>query len=193
MMKWVLGVGGIAALIVAWILISPLFIDRTVEEALPTLADIEKMSDEEKAKVRDAVETAARSQPDKEMSEDMMEEGGPEKIIAGEFRDADAIHKGSGDAFVFRLQDGSHVVRFENFRSTNGPDLRVWLSSSPSPQKSADVSEGEWLDLGKLKGNVGNQNYAVPAGTDLSEFQSVVIWCRAFGVLFAAADFVPAG
>ena len=192
-MKWIIGIGGVVVLVVAWILVSPLFIDRTVDEALPSLADIEKMSDTEKAKVRDAVETAARSQPDKEMSEDMMDEGGPEKIIAGQFRDADAIHKGSGDAFVFKLQDGSHVVRFENFRSTNGPDLRVWLSSSPSPQKSGDVTGGEWVDLGKLKGNVGNQNYVIPAGTDVSKFKSVVIWCRAFSVLFAAADFAPTG
>ena len=77
---------------------------------------------------------------------------------------------------------------------TNGPDLRVYLVRHPDPSESSDVKKGEYVDLGPLKGNIGNQNYAIPAGTDVAQFASAVVWCRAFSVLFASAPFgAPAG
>lgn len=108
-------------------------------------------------------------------------------VARGDFRDADRAHKGQGSAALVRLPDGRHEVQFTGFQVTNGPDLEVWLSAHPDPESSADVKENVWLSLGQLKGNVGDQAYAVPEGTDLAGFNSVVIWCEQFGVLFSPA------
>ncbi|NNE85327.1 MAG: DM13 domain-containing protein [Alphaproteobacteria bacterium] len=189
-----IGVVVIAA--VAWILVSPLFIDEVVEEAfpgVPTPAALAEMTEERKAEIADDVLTAALGMPDHAMDEGMDDmpapatPAGPQLLASGQFRDADSIHRGSGDAKLFKLTDADNVLRLENLKVTNGPDLRVYLVRHPDPTDSGDVKDSEYVDLGPLKGNIGNQNYTVPAGTDLSQFASAVVWCRAFGVLFAAA------
>lgn len=106
----------------------------------------------------------------------------------GTFRDADSAHKGKGAATIFETDAGSKVLRFTEFEATNGPDLKVWLVKAANVQSSADVKASEWLGLGPLKGNIGDQNYIIPADTNLADYKSVVIWCEQFGVLFAAAD-----
>jgi len=107
-------------------------------------------------------------------------------VATGAFSGADSVHQGKGNAAVLET-DGRAIVRFTDFEVTNGPDLKVWLVKHANPQSSSDVSDSEWLALGPLKGNIGDQNYEVPADADISEFGSVVVWCEAFGVLFAAA------
>ena len=77
------------------------------------------------------------------------------------------------------------MLRLEDFRVTNGPDLRVLLVPASDPQGRDDV-EG-YIELGKLKGNMGNQNYFLPEGEDGSGFSSVVIYCRPFHVVFSVA------
>lgn len=108
-------------------------------------------------------------------------------IAQGAFRDADRTHKGTGNAYVVRFPNGSHEVQLSEFEVTNGPDLEVWLSAHPDPETSSDVSENQWISLGTLKGNVGDQAYAIPDDTDVALFKSVVIWCEQFGVLFSPA------
>lgn len=115
-----------------------------------------------------------------------------EVVSTGAFRDADRAHKGTGIATLVALPSGGHEVQFTGFEVTNGPDLEVWLSAHPDPMKSADVAENEWISLGRLKGNVGDQAYSIPVGTDLDAFKSVVIWCEQFGVLFSPAVLAPA-
>ena len=112
-------------------------------------------------------------------------------IARGSFADADAVHKGTGDALLYRLPDGRHVLRFEDFRVTNGPDLHVYLAARPGVRKAADVTDDGFHDLGALKGSIGNQNYELPADLDPGEWRSVVIWCELFGVLFSPATFEP--
>ncbi len=112
-------------------------------------------------------------------------------IATGTFRDADRAHKGQGGAAIVALPGGGHEVQLTAFEVTNGPDLEVWLSVHPDPEKSSDVSGNQWVSLGQLKGNVGDQAYAVPAGTDVTVFRSVVIWCEQFGVLFSPASLAP--
>lgn len=183
--------------VVGWILLSPLFIDEVVDEqfpGVPTPQALAQMSDEKKAAMAEDVLEAARGMPDKAMADakdDMMTPGAPVALAAGAFRDADSVHKGSGDAALYRLADGNHVLRLENLDVTNGPDLHVFLVRHPGPVSSADVTDGNYLDLGALKGNIGNQNYAIAPGTDLAGFASVVVWCKAFGVLFSTAPLVP--
>jgi len=109
----------------------------------------------------------------------------PTLISSGNFQGADSFHKGSGQAKIIGLADGSSVVRLENFSVTNGPDLRVYLVNSASPNKD-QVKQG--LELAPLKGNVGNQNYTVPAGVDPSGYNSVVIYCKPFSVIFSTAN-----
>jgi hypothetical protein len=76
--------------------------------------------------------------------------------------------------------EGNSILRLENFRATNGPDLHVYLST--------DKSASDFVSLGRLKGNIGNQNYEIPEGTELSKYDTVLIWCRAFSVLFGSAE-----
>lgn len=105
---------------------------------------------------------------------------------SGTFKDADAFHKGSGKVEILST-NGAEIIRFTNFEATNGPDLEVWLVDKANPKTSDDVKASKWISLGPLKGNKGNQSYQIPAGTNISSYKSVVIWCKQFGVLFASA------
>ena len=108
-------------------------------------------------------------------------------LLRGEFHDADGFHKGSGQATLYRLPDGSQLLRLENFNGANGPDLRVILSEHPDPGSRSEFDSRDYVELGKLKGNIGNQNYPVPSGVDASQYRSVVIYCKPFHVLFTIA------
>jgi hypothetical protein len=96
-------------------------------------------------------------------------------------------HEGAGTATVVRLEDGTMVLRFSSFRTLNGPDLRVYLLGAADVQSGAQLRSAGYLDLGFLKGNVGDQNYVLPPGTDLSKYRAVSVWCRRFGVNFTTA------
>jgi hypothetical protein len=124
---------------------------------------------------------------DREVSESLPAELVVTEVASGTFRDADSVHQGEGRAAVLRTGSGAGLVRLTEFRVTNGPDLEVWLVAEPDPKTSDDVKSSEWISLGQLKGNVGDQTYPVPDGVDLSAYGSVVIWCEQFGVLFSPA------
>ena len=97
-------------------------------------------------------------------------------------------HPGTGTVLVYRQPDGSHVIRFKDLAVSNGPDLLVILSASPLVNDQNAYSEVEYVSLGDLKGNKGNQNYEVPAEVNLEKYQTVAIWCRRFNYTFNAAD-----
>ena len=121
------------------------------------------------------------------MMPEMMATSGPVAVKRGMFRDADSFHKGEGSATLYTLPDGSNVLRLEDFRVTNGPDLRVILASHPDPMSRGNVHSGEYVELGKLKGNIGNQNYTLPDGLSPDVYNSVIIYCKPFQVLFSVA------
>lgn len=102
-------------------------------------------------------------------------------LAQGEWRDGEPGHNGEGIAKIIRTEDGKLVLRVEEFSVTNGPDLFVVLS--PNAGGYADGS----LTLGGLKATDGAFNYEIPDGTDLSQYKSVVVWCRSFKVTFAVA------
>jgi hypothetical protein len=108
----------------------------------------------------------------------------PKEVASGVFRSLE--HQTTGSAHLIRLADGSVIVRLEKLDTSNGPDVRVYLSSIPADRGMHDYGDG-YVDLGGLKGNRGNQNYRVPSSTDLSKYKSVVVWCRRFKVGFAVA------
>lgn len=99
-------------------------------------------------------------------------------------------HGTDGTAKVIKLADGRRVLRIENLDTSNGPDLKVWLSDQPVKQGTGGwfvFDDGAYVELGSLKGNKGNQNYAIPASADLGKLTSVTIWCKRFHVSFGAA------
>lgn len=101
--------------------------------------------------------------------------------LMGNFIDAgDGFHQAEGIAKVIDLTDGRTFLRLENLKTTNGPDLYVYLSTG---KDASDI-----VNLGRLKGNIGNQNYEIPIGTDLSKYNTVLIWCKAFSTLFGSAQ-----
>jgi hypothetical protein len=110
----------------------------------------------------------------------------PVVVRKGTFQTADELHSGEGNALLYQNPDKSHFLRFENFTVTNGPDLVVYLVKHPNPSNKDEVTQG-FVKLAKLKGNMGNQNYNIPKDIDLSQYNSVAIWCELFGVLFSPA------
>jgi hypothetical protein len=111
--------------------------------------------------------------------------GEPDAVASGTFHDV--VHASSGSAVVFRNPDGSHGLRLENFSVDNGPDLFVYAVSAPDASDSDTVKAAGFIEVAALKANRGNQNYALPASFDPAKHQSIVIWCKRFGVNFATA------
>ncbi|MEU5326718.1 DM13 domain-containing protein [Streptomyces parvus] len=102
-------------------------------------------------------------------------------------------HATSGTVKLLRLADGSHIVRLEDLDTSNGPDLRVWLTDAPVKEGRAGwfvFDDGRHESLGRLKGNKGSHNYRLPAGLDPADFTSISIWCDRFDVSFGAAELV---
>ena len=124
---------------------------------------------------------------DREVAEFLPSDAALTVVRQGRFSDADRAHEGEGVAEILLTADGTHLLRLSDFKVTNGPDLKVWLLTAEDPKASRDVRASEWLSLGPLKGNIGDQIYPIPADADIGRYRSVVIWCERFGVLFSPA------
>jgi hypothetical protein len=114
----------------------------------------------------------------------------PKILLTGQFHSV--AHETRGTASVHDLGGGSRVLRLTDFATSNGPDVRVYLIAARDASDNATVTKAGYLELGKLKGNEGDQNYEIPAGTDLTKYRAVTIWCRRFAVNFATAPLTPA-
>ncbi|MEV1084152.1 DM13 domain-containing protein [Streptomyces sp. NPDC050211] len=184
MKPWVIG-----ALVVAfagvgaglyWFQPWKLWQDETVVEALPEVAPSSSPSPSPSSSA------SAEAVPSPVAQE-------PQTLARGELISHE--HATSGTVKLVRLADGSHVVRLESLETSNGPDLRVWLTDAPVKEGVAGwhvFDDGEYVSLGKLKGNKGSQNYALPKEVDPAKYSSVSIWCDRFDVSFGAAEFRPA-
>ncbi len=189
----------------AWWLLSPLFMNTTVEEEFPVAASaaatvplpddvtmpLDMTMDEAQSVMvgMAKIDAPMMAEP---MPSEMTAAASTEAaaaVSAGEFRDADSFHRGSGSATIYRLPDGGGVLRLENFSVTNGPRLHVILTPHPNPEGRDGVRAEGHVDLGGLKGNRGDQNYPIPADADLSSFGSAVIYCVPFNVVFSVATF----
>jgi hypothetical protein len=103
-------------------------------------------------------------------------------------------HDASGSVVVLELPDGSRVLRLEDLNTSNGPDLQVWITDAPVIEGRDGwqvFDDGRYVDLGDLKGNIGNSNYPIPPEVDLTQLSSVSVWCERFAVSFAAAALEP--
>ena len=96
-------------------------------------------------------------------------------------------HQSAGQATVLQLADGKRVLRFSNFQTSNGPDVRVYLVASADAKDSDTVKNAGFVEVAALKGNIGDQNYEIASDLDLSKYRAVTIWCKRFGVNFATA------
>lgn len=153
--KILLGVVIVGILAISWWLVSPLLFDKVVDEGLPpTSSDVKT----------------------EEQTPGTQEE---ELTFSGKFVDGEKNYKTSGTLKTIQADDGQYL-RFEDFKTTNGPDLFVYLI-----QPGMEPKEG--INLGALKGNTGNQNYVVPQDVDFTKYNTVVIWCRAFNADFGTA------
>ena len=114
---------------------------------------------------------------------------GPEVLLTGKLITHE--HDTAGTVAVLKLADGSRILRLENLDTSDGPDLKVWLSDAPVIAGNNGwhvFDDGRYRSLGSLKGNHGNQNYVIPHGVKLDDFRSVAIWCDRFNVSFGAAE-----
>ncbi|MBZ0288745.1 MAG: DM13 domain-containing protein [Anaerolineae bacterium] len=172
-------VGVIVLVVLTFPLWSPYFRTELVDEAFPVAA-----ANPVDAQTEEATEGGADTTPEVESAPtDTPAE--PAVIAQGSFITIDTVHNGDGTATIYEV-DGQRVLRLEDFRVTNGPDLYVVLSKTTPTTIFAGVGE-DMINLGRLKGNVGNQNYDIPADVDLSQYASVVIYCVQFSVVFTSA------
>jgi Electron transfer DM13 len=205
---------GISAFYVA----SPLFISTEINEPLPEGAEISPptpsnqfqefvaMSEEERidagnqmdeqeknqimlefAKLNTSINESMAQINNQSLSEQQTSQTGNETsnlLLTGSFIGVeDGIHDAQGIAKVIPIEGGGDVLRLEDLVVTNGPDLYVYLST--------DKSASDFVNIGRLKANIGNQNYPIPDGTDMTKYDTVLIWCRAFSVLFGSAELTP--
>ena len=197
-----------------------LFIDVTVDEALPTVTveeTVEPSSDasaqetagdasqdasaDSNAEEQSATEStaAANSGADStadssaDTSAESSVEETPKRTVTAEGTFISHEHPTAGAARIITLEDGSRVLRLVGLDTDNGPDLKVWLAAAPvieGPDGWFVFDDDEYLSLGALKGNKGNQNYPIPDDADISDLTSVTIWCERFSVSFGAAELI---
>ena len=109
-------------------------------------------------------------------------------VADGTFTRIDPVHWAQGEVMIYQLPDNRMVAMFENFLAANGPDLRVVLSASEAPRTPEEVALSNLnLELGPLKATLGPQTYEIPPEVDLSLYNSIVIYCQAFHVVFSTA------
>jgi electron transfer DM13 len=195
-------IGAIAVIIgvTVFYLASPLFISTEIDEPLPEGAEIPPqssnqfqdfmaMSEEERIEAGNQMNEQEKNQIMLEFAgmntsiDESMSQGSEtnDSLLTGSFIGVgDGIHDAQGIAKVIPVESGGNVLRLEDLVVTNGPDLYVYLST--------DKSASDFVNLGRLKANIGNQNYPIPAGTDMTKYDTVLIWCKAFSVLFGSAD-----
>jgi hypothetical protein len=107
------------------------------------------------------------------------------KLASGQFHSG--AHETKGTATVLQLADGKKTLRLTDFATSNGPDVHVYLVAAGDAKDNDSVTKAGFIDVGSLKGNIGDQNYELPAGTDLAKFRAVTIWCKRFSVNFGTA------
>ena len=161
--KIIVGIVVVCVLALVWWLASPLFLNESVDEELP--------SGSETVEQKEKDSTPEASPPSTEETE---------AELSGQFMDGEKSYKTSGNIKTLTVDDTLYL-RFEDFQTTNGPDLFVYLV-----EPGENTADG--IRLGALKGNQGNQNYMIPKDVDLTKHSRVVIWCRAFDADFGTGD-----
>lgn len=193
-LTWVAAGGGLVVLVVALALFQPwkLFVDEVVVEQ--ESFSLDELSAEPTTTAPQPTTTAPASSPAPEPAPETTTitaappppPAEPVLLSDGQLQ-AGATHPASGRVAVVELPDGRRILRFEGLATDNGPDLFVYLSEAPAGSDDGAFDAAGYVDLGPLKGNVGDQTYDIPADVDLSRFQSAIIWCDRFSTVFGSA------
>ena len=192
-----IAIGGIITVIaiaIATYTISPLFINTSIDEPLPDTSpkvgfeEFMKLSEDERATIGKDMTQEEKdnimkvfAQENSTINDEMaIPENQTNNMLAGNLIDAgDGFHMASGQVKVLQIPDGTQILRVENLDVTNGPDLYVYLAT--------DTTAKDFVSLGRLKGNMGNQNYPIPENIDFEKYNKVLIWCQAFSTLFGSS------
>ncbi len=157
---------GLFVFVLVWFQPQKLFLDQKVDERIPQAA-------------AEPAGAAPAGDPTRQQSETQS------KVLAsGAFQSLE--HQTRGKALILELASGERILRFESLNTSNGPDLHVYLSEIP-PSNDWYAYGERFVSLGKLKGNIGSQNYSLPNDLDLSRYKSAVVWCKRFAVGFGVA------
>jgi len=114
----------------------------------------------------------------------------PQSLVSGQFYSI--LHPTAGTATIYQMGDGSRLLRLTSFSTSNGPDVHVYMVSADDAKDVPTVEKAGFVDLGVIKGNVGDQNYTLGGDLDLAKYRAVSIWCKRFSVNFGAAALRPA-
>jgi len=153
-----------------------LFTSSTIDEALPGTGQAPSPT---------GTLGAGRVPPDPGPAAPTVVPAPPVVLATGAFVSQE--HPTSGTARLVKLPDGGLVLRLETLSSSDGPDVKVWLSNQEAGGDWFKYRSGTWLDLGPVKATHGNQNYPIPSGADLAGLSTVVLWCDRFSVAFGSA------
>ena len=113
----------------------------------------------------------------------------PKPFVWGQFYSI--LHPTAGTATIYQMGDGTRLLRFTSFSTSNGPDVHVYMVASDDAKDIATVQQAGFVDLGVIKGNIGDQNYTLGGDLDLAKYRAVSIWCKRFSVNFGAAALKP--
>lgn len=177
-----IALGAAIILGIAWWLISPVWRTVTLDEALPHIPAASAPAIRDNLNTMDAETHKRFLQETATMKDHMMMGAEPvpaaTPAILAQASMVARAHDVAGKALLIQSGD-QKIIRFENLDTINGPDLRIYLS--------AGLNADDFVDLGPIRATRGNVNYPVPPDTDTSKYRNVLIWCRAFGVLFSYA------
>jgi hypothetical protein len=120
-------------------------------------------------------------------------QGGSPAQPLGSGRFYSILHPTAGVATIYQTGDKTRVLRFTNFSTSNGPDVHVYMVAADDAKDVATVENAGFVDLGVIKGNIGDQNYTLANDLDLAKYRAVSIWCKRFSVNFGAAALKPTG
>ena len=112
-----------------------------------------------------------------------------QELEAGQFYSI--LHPTEGTATIYEMADGTRILRFTGFSTSNGPDVHVYMVAADDAKDAASVEKAGFVDLGVIKGNIGDQNYTLASNLDLAKYRAVSIWCKRFSVNFGAAALRP--
>ena len=170
--RWPLVAAAVVAALVAFVLFwfqpQKLFIDDRVEEALPVATG--------------EASSTSQPEPSRKGADQLVE---PTELLRGDFVSLD--HGTRGVVRLLEIGEGTRVVRLEGLDTDNGPDLYLYLTATPAKGEEATFDD-DYVNLGRLKGNQGDQNYELPPDVDPERYMTVVIWCDRFNSAFGAAD-----
>ena len=113
----------------------------------------------------------------------------PQPLLSGQFYSI--LHPTAGTATIYQMGDGTRVLRLASFSTSNGPDVHVYMVAADDAKDVATVQQSGFIDLGVIKGNIGDQNYTLASNLDLTKYRAVSIWCKRFSVNFGAAALRP--